>query len=77
MLFQRTVVIFLFYSESATPNCETHPPLSLFHLSVAMNCSLNFHVGSSRVITESSELLNALGEISWLLKLVSVLTLIY
>lgn len=65
------------WKEESRMNCETHPPLNLFHLSVAMNCSLNFRVGSSHVITESSELSNALGEISWLLKLVCALTLIY
>lgn len=85
MLFQCTSVVALFWiicgvkrwEREARMNCESHPPLNLFHLSVPMNCSLNFLVGSSHVITESSELSNALGEISWLLKLVCVLTLIY
>lgn len=85
MLFQCTSVVALFWiictvkrwEIEARMNCESHPPLNLFHLSVPMNCSLNFLVGSSHVITESSALSNALGEISWLLKLVCVLTLIY
>lgn len=51
--------------------------LSIYSICQYQWIGLNFHVGSSHVITESSELLNALGEISWLLKLVCVLTLIY